>query len=281
MLHRQPTVSVIVPTKDVSRTIERCLSSIRGQSWQALELIVIDNFSKDRTWEIAEGIADVALQAGPERSSQRNLGISLAKGQYILWIDADMVLTPRVVEDAVLAAEREEATAVFIPEVTVGTGFLTACRALERRCYVGVELIEAPRLIRRSFFDDHVGFVEELSGQEDAELRMRLLEDRARMVHIDTYILHDEGHLTLGQVLRKRYYYGQFLPTYNRQQPGAIGAQGSATLKAMAKGLPILAEQPVHAVALIALRGAEAAAYSFGAARALWSQRTGELGRTG
>ena len=165
--------------------------------------------------------------------------------------------------------------------MTVGTGFLTACRALERRCYVGVELIEAPRLIRRSFFDDHVGFVEELSGQEDAELRMRLLEDRARMVHIDTYILHDEGHLTLGQVLRKRYYYGQFLPTYNRQQPGAIGAQGSATLKAMAKGLPILAEQPVHAVALIALRGAEAAAYSFGAARALWSQRTGELGRTG
>ena len=83
MLHRQPTVSVIVPTKDVSRTIERCLSSIRGQSWQALELIVIDNFSKDGTWEIAEGIADVALQAGPERSSQRNLGISLAKGQYL------------------------------------------------------------------------------------------------------------------------------------------------------------------------------------------------------
>jgi hypothetical protein len=184
-----------------------------------------------------------------------------------------MVLTPHVVEDAVGEAERSGAVAVFIPEQTVGTGFWTACRALERRCYVGVELIEAPRLIRRSWFDQHGGFVQDVAGQEDADIRMRLLRGGRRMAHIDTVILHDEGHLTVPFILRKRYYYGKSLPAYNRAQPGAIAAQGRATLSAMARGLPILAGQPVHAAALAVLRLAEATAYAAGAARVSWAAR--------
>lgn len=269
----RPLVTVVVPTRDVGRTLERCLASIRAQSWPEIELVVIDNFSSDDTFAVAQRLADVAIQAGPERSAQRNLGIELASGAYILWIDADMVLTPRVVEDAVTAAEERGATAIFIPEVTVGSGFWTACRALERRCYVGVELIEAPRLIRTDFFDTHAGFRAELSGQEDAELRMRILAAGLPTAHIDTYILHDEGHLTLPFILRKRYYYGQSLPEYGQSQPGAIAAQGRATLRAMASGLPILAGQPAHAVALVGLRAAEAVAYAAGAARASWVAR--------
>lgn len=261
-------VSVIVPTKDAERTLESCLRSIRAQSWPAVELVVVDNFSADRTFEIARDHADVAVQSGPERSAQRNRAIELSSGEYVLWIDADMVLTPRVLEDAVTAAERTGATAVFIPEETVGSGFWTACRSLERRCYVGEELIEAPRLLRRSFFLEHGGFVAGVAGQEDADLRQRLITAGAPMTHIDTYILHDEGRLTIPFILRKRYYYGQSLPAYNRAQPGAIWAQGRATFKAMARNVPLLAGDPVHAVALVGLRTAEGVAYALGAARA-------------
>ena len=94
-------------------------------------------------------MADTAVQAGPERSAQRNLGIELATGDYVLWIDADMVLTPHVVADAVATAERSGRHGGVHPRADGRLGFWTACRALERRCYVGVELIEAPRLIRR------------------------------------------------------------------------------------------------------------------------------------
>lgn len=269
----QARVSVVVPTKNVERTLLRCLASIRSQTYPAVELVVVDNFSTDRTFLVAQELADVAVQAGPERSAQRNLGIELATGEYILWIDADMVLTPHVVADAVAAAERDDATAVFIPEQTVGTGFWTACRALERRCYVGVELIESPRLIRREWFVHEGGFVDDVAGQEDADIRMRLLRQRRRMPHIDTVILHDEGRLTLQFILRKRYYYGKSLPAYNRAQPGAIAAQGRATAVAMASGVPILAQQPLHALALMALRSAEAAAYAAGAVSASWVAR--------
>jgi glycosyltransferase involved in cell wall biosynthesis len=272
-MRKRPTVSVVVPTKDVQRTLRRCLASIRSQTYSAIELVVVDNFSADGTFEVAQELADVAVQAGPERSAQRNLGIQLASGEYILWIDADMVLTPHVVADAVAAAELEGATAVFIPEQTVGSGFWTACRALERRCYVGVELIEAPRLIRRQWFLDQGGFVDDVAGQEDADIRMRLLREGRRMPHIDTVILHDEGRLTLRFIVQKRYYYGKSLPAYNRAQPGAIAAQGRATALAMVAGVPILVQQPVHAIALLGLRGVEGAAYAAGAARASWVAR--------
>ena len=77
----QPKVSVIVPTKNVERTMERCLRSIAAQSWGNVELVVVDNFSTDSTFEVAQQYADTAVQAGPERSAQRNLAIDLATGR--------------------------------------------------------------------------------------------------------------------------------------------------------------------------------------------------------
>ena len=134
-------------------------------------------------------------------------------------------------------------------------------------------MIEAPRLIRRAWFVHEGGFVDDVAGQEDADIRMRLLRQGQRMPHVDTVILHDEGRLTLRFILRKRYYYGKSLPAYNRAQPGAIAAQGRATAVAMVRGSPILAEQPFHAVPLVALRSAEAVPYAAGAARASWVAR--------
>jgi glycosyltransferase involved in cell wall biosynthesis len=264
-MRTSPLVSVIVPTKNVERTLESCLKSVTAQSWTAIELIIVDNFSTDRTWELAQHYAAIAVQAGPERSAQRNLAIERSSGEYVLWIDADMILTPRVLEDAVRAAQESQAVAVFIPEATVGTGFWTACRSLERRCYIGEELIEAPRLILRTFFSEHGGFVADVAGQEDADLRMRLISTGASTTRIDTFILHDEGHLTVPIVLRKRYYYGQSLPAYNRAQPGAIKAQGWATLRAMLRNAGQLAGDPTHAAGLAFLRSAEAVAYAAGA----------------
>lgn len=260
-----PLVSVLVPTKDVARTLRRCLDSIRSQTYGPLELIVVDNFSTDDTFAVAQDTADLAVQAGPERSAQRNLGIEASTGEYVLWIDADMVLTPRVVEDAVARAQAAGAVAVFIPEESIGAGYWTRCRALERRCYVGEEMVEAPRLVRRDFFTRSGGFVLDVAGQEDAELRMRLLDEGARMAHAEEVILHDEGRLTVVSVLRKRYYYGQSLPAYQRAWPGAIRRQGAATLRAYARHASVLRRDPGHAVGLFALRAAEAVAYGAGA----------------
>jgi hypothetical protein len=270
---RPARVSVVVPTRNVERTLRRCLESVRAQDHDDLELVVVDNFSDDATLAIAREYADVAVQLGPERSAQRNAGIERSTGEWVLYVDADMVLEPDVVSSALAAAHRHDADGVFVPEDSFGPGFWTACRALERRCYVGEAMVEAPRLVRRSFFAGSGGFVADVAGQEDAELRMRMLRGGHRLASSTGFIHHDEGRLTFTGVMRKRVYYGRSIPAYAARQPGAVRAQAVATLRALVRGRRILAADPLHAAGLIVLRPCEAVAYAAGAALAVRDRR--------
>ena len=172
----------------------------------------------------------MAIQAGPERSAQRNLGIERSAGDWVMWIDGDMVLPPSILERAMEAARN--ADGVFIPEITVGTGYWTRCRALERSCCTEELLVQSPRLVKRPYMVDTGGFVTSLSGTEDAELRTRMLEDACTLTWIPDLIVHDEGRMTLGGVLRKRYYYGRGLASYKRDHPGALSVQAKAAIGA-------------------------------------------------
>jgi glycosyltransferase involved in cell wall biosynthesis len=262
--HR-PLVSVVVPTRDSARTVARCLVSLRAQTWPAVELIVVDNGSRDGTWEVAAGLADVALRAGPERSAQRNLGIRRAAGEWVLWVDADMVLAPDALERSLAAARAADAQAVFLPEASTGSGFWASCRALERRCYAGEPRIEAPRLVRADVLGRAGGFEAANTGTEDAALRNRLLAAGVRLTWADTVVVHDEGRLRLGAVLGKRFYYGRSLPAYHQAHPGAAAAQARATLAAYWRHRRLLAADPAHTVGLLVLRACEAAAWAGGA----------------
>ena len=84
-------VSVIIPTKNETNNIKACLESIRRQTYPYLEIIVVDNNSKDNTKSIALNFTKLVFNKGPERSSQRNFGAKKAKGDFLLFIDADMI----------------------------------------------------------------------------------------------------------------------------------------------------------------------------------------------
>jgi GT2 family glycosyltransferase len=269
----RPVVSVVVPTRNSAGFLRACLESVRSQDYPSLELIVVDNHSDDGTAELAASYADRVETWGPERSAQRNRGIAVSSGEYVLWVDSDMVLRPGVVSSAVDAAIAADADAVYVPERSIGTGFWAACRILERRCYEGEPMIEAPRLVRRSFFETHGGFVADVAGQEDAELRMRLLRSGSVMVRSAEMIEHDEGHVTLRGVVRKRVYYGASIPAYAATQPGAVRAQGSATVRALARNWRVLASEPLHGLGVLGLRSVEGVAYAYGAARAVLRSR--------
>ncbi len=160
-------VSVVVPTRNVARTIRACLESVRAQDHGPMELIVVDNGSDDGTFEVAGEIADVAVRGGPERSAQRNRGVEFARGEWVLWVDSDMVLAPTVISAALATARETGAVAVGIPEVSIGTGFWTACRALERSCYQDDLGLHNPRLVRRDLLVALGGFDPDMAGPED------------------------------------------------------------------------------------------------------------------
>ncbi|HYT10096.1 MAG TPA: glycosyltransferase family A protein [Mycobacteriales bacterium] len=270
-----PLVSVVVPTRNVVRTIRACLESVRAQDHSALELIVVDNHSSDGTFEIARDLADVAVRGGPERSAQRNRGVELARGEWVLWIDSDMVLRPSVTRLAVAAAQRTGAVAVSIPELSIGPGFWTACRALERSCYQDDAGLHNPRFIRREVLGGIGGFDAAMAGPEDTDLRLRLRADRATVaLAADALIEHDEGRLTLRGVLAKRVYYGRSLPAFAAKNPGALREQGAGTLRALLRHRRLLLRRPGLAAGVVLLRSLEAAAYGIG----YWQGRRAERG---
>ena len=102
-----PVVSVIVTTKNEERNIGACLESVVQQSMPLLEIIVVDNYSEDKTRDIAREYGAEVFEKGPERSAQRNYGVEKALGQYILYLDADMRISSGLLEDCVNRCEAD------------------------------------------------------------------------------------------------------------------------------------------------------------------------------
>lgn len=262
-------VTVVVPTRNNERTIERCLQSVRSQSYQSIELIVVDNFSNDRTVEIANRYADLVLSAGPERSAQRNAGFAAGSGEWGIWVDSDIYLTDDAVKKAMKIADDEQADGVGLPERTIGEGFWTSCRALERECYLNVLQMHNPRLLRRLFLlDGGGGFDVRMSGPEDANLRINMREAGMKIVLAPVIIDHDEGRLTLRDIFDKRVYYGRSIPILEKEHPGAVLSQARYIATSYAKNWKLLARHPVRTPSMFGMRLMEAFGYFVGSWRA-------------
>jgi len=271
-------VGVVVPTRNSERTLRACLESLRTQYLRPT-IVVVDNHSTDSTAAIAQELADVFVVAGPERSAQRNRGAaSLDHVDFIGFIDADMILTPTVVEEAVHALGNG-AGSVIVPERTVGKGFWVEVRAFERSFYDGSDAIEAARFFRRDVFDRTGGFDEQLTGPEDWDLSesARRLAPAAR---ISAVIEHDEGTISYVDACRKKAYYAEGLRRY-------VAKRGVAALR-QAGRRPWL-RQPRklvnrHGAGLIALKAGESVAVAVALGRAsidCTRVHTGGCGTTG
>jgi arabinofuranan 3-O-arabinosyltransferase len=213
----QPLVSVIIPTRNAGKIIGRCLESIQSQSYRSLEIIVVDNYSSDETRRVVEKYHAKFITAGPPppynnfftAPIQRRVGAEHARGAFLFFVDADMILSQGLIEECVKRCEKG-ADAVTIPEISFGTGFWAKCKQIERACYINDPRIEAPRFIRKSAYVQAGGWSEMFGAFDDWNMAKRL---RACNLRIDyctnNYILHDEGHLTLRGLFFKKYRMGK------------------------------------------------------------------------
>lgn len=214
MISSLPLVSVIVATRNEESVLAGLLESIAGQGYPNIEIIVVDNGSDDRTKEIGRHFTADVYDHGSERCEQRNYGVTRSSGTYLLFADADMELTSKVVSECVaLALSDTGIKGIIIPEESFGAGFWSNCKALERSCYVGDSTIEAARFVERQAFLDIGGYDDALIGGEDWDLSCRL-ESRYRIGRISALILHNERSLSLHRSVRKKYYYATTFRAY-------------------------------------------------------------------
>ena len=128
-----PLISIVITTKNEEKHIRNCLLSIKEQTYPNIEIIVVDNASSDRTKEIAKEYTNLVFDKGPERSSQRNYGmIKIARGQYVMFVDADMIFSPCLINSCIKQIKAKGCQALHIPEIVLGTSYWSKVRRFER-----------------------------------------------------------------------------------------------------------------------------------------------------
>lgn len=169
-----PLVSIIVPVYNVEKYLRKCVDSIIRQTYRNIEIILIDDGSTDATAHILDEVGQTderILMIHKEHegvSRARNIGISRAKGGYIMFVDSDDYLDCKMVEKLLFAiCEGECDMSVcgyfeclhynrkkehcFIPEDIYSTEkYLQYCLKTPLDSYFGGPIC---KLIKRSIFD--------------------------------------------------------------------------------------------------------------------------------
>lgn len=115
----QPLVSIVVPVYNAKNHIARCIESIRAQSWKNIEIILLNDGSRDVSLPVCEMYRRVdsrILLVDKDNSGvsdTRNLGLKLAQGKYVQFVDSDDYLDPDYTENLVTKAEQSGADLVI------------------------------------------------------------------------------------------------------------------------------------------------------------------------
>ena len=108
-------VSIIVPVYNAEKTIAYCVNSIRKQTYENIEIICVNDGSKDKSSEILQelALADkrilVINKQNQGVSAARNTGLSKATGEYVQFVDSDDAIENSMVEEMVSAIENNDA----------------------------------------------------------------------------------------------------------------------------------------------------------------------------
>ena len=221
---RPPCLSVVIPTKNEEANVAACIRAFDGVR-DLVEVIVVDNASTDRTCEIAASLGARVLEKGPERSAQRNAGWREAQADWVIVLDADMVVPPDLLAEVLDVVSRPPDApaapqACWIPEVRTGRGLRTKARNFERSFYDGTA-VDALRLFRKSVLEATGGYDETLiAGPEDWDLDIRVLATGARCAVLSHPLVHNERKLSLARLLAKKAYYSKSMAAYRAKWRG-------------------------------------------------------------
>jgi teichuronic acid biosynthesis glycosyltransferase TuaG len=117
----EPFISVVIPSYNAAKYLAETLESVRAQTFRNYEVIVVDDGSTDRTFDIAarfEGVRRLR-QANRGAAAARNAGIGAARGAYVAFLDADDLWLPKKLEKQVAYLEQNPKAAWIYSDARV------------------------------------------------------------------------------------------------------------------------------------------------------------------
>ncbi len=140
-------VSIIVPVFNVEKYLQDCVDSLKEQTYENIEMIFVDDGSTDGSAEICDRLASSNILVVHKKnggvSSARNCGLKIAKGKYILFVDADDKIRPDMVFRLVNAIEKSDAdiaTCRFEKKYKNGK-IVTSCNEYDEKIFTNLEAL--------------------------------------------------------------------------------------------------------------------------------------------
>ncbi|MFO1087565.1 MAG: glycosyltransferase [Reyranellaceae bacterium] len=196
VLSLAPRVSIVLSCYNKAETVVESATSVLGQTYADLELVIVDDGSTDRSAQVLEGLRSdrrVRIERTPNagQAAALNLGMSLARGEYVGFIDADDAYHPEHVETLIDACEGRDLDVAFAGIDIVQCGSQTHV----------VDFFDKARLIPISAIDCVTGII---FGKRSVLLGLGFVGD---YLDIDLYHRVTTSALKWAKLERKTYRY--------------------------------------------------------------------------
>ena len=185
--HYNPLVSIILPTYNSANTILDTLFAIKNQTYQNIEVIVVDAFSKDNTLNLIKKIIPSAIiynlkPAGD--NAARNFAIRKSKGEYLFMLNSDDFITSSSIEYLISHITKNGKDVIFLPVFSRG-GLRSKIRF--KRRFLSTERVffahSASLMIKRETHIKYGFYTERMpSFSGDVEFLYKLLKGQVSMI---------------------------------------------------------------------------------------------------
>ena len=271
---KQNLVSIIFPTKNSTRLLGTCLHRLRSQRYKNIEILLVDDGqSKDMhvLTSLSEKYACTLFLYNPkvkkglfDATKKRNYAVKKAKGEFIYHFDADMEVTPNVIQEAVVLCNAGN-DAVIVKEDSFGVGLWARTKNLERRFFWGDDTVESPRFFKKSVWNKLGGYDENIAGGgDDRDIYQQMLHDGYHVGRTKNFIRHNEGTLTLWYLMKKQFMYKREVLKYIRKRPEVALESFFPIRKAYFTHFSMFLKRPKDAMLLVIMKTAETIAGAYG-----------------
>ena len=156
---KEPLISIVVPVYKVEEYIDRCIQSITNQTYENIEIILVDDGSPDNCGKICDSYAKkdkrikVIHKENGGLSDARNAGIEKANGKYISFIDSDDYIEKDYIKILYKAIDQEDIDiAIGSHTVLYDTG------AIIKKATGEEKILEPKEVLERILYDDNIDY---------------------------------------------------------------------------------------------------------------------------
>lgn len=189
------TVSIIIPCYNVQDYIVECVQSTVDQLYNNIEIICIDNNSTDKTWDIlnelkrkySKLIIEKEFKAGA--NAARNKGLTLAKGKWIQFLDADDLIEPNKISHQISLVEKQKTDVAFIAAACkrrAVSGHETTDFTIEPNHFIAAFTNQAGNTCANLWNYDTLkkinGWNEDIKSSQEADLMLRIVLDGGNFI---------------------------------------------------------------------------------------------------